>query len=157
MAVATGLASIAVVERVDYLDTFIAVAQDSQATKGTSPPVKPENPSIAARTYRMIAEHPYQLTSGDVIFAAFADRHGIPEVERAAARVEFYSRGQACLRASQLGKRYGWGIHADGRGRLALVGVDTPEYDEFVSGRCRSDSGAPISLTQAMRGSRARR
>ncbi|MDR7304376.1 DUF6157 family protein [Haloactinomyces albus] len=143
-------------ERVDYADTFIAVAEDSQATQGTVPPRKPENPSIAARSYRLIAEHPYRFTSGDVLFTVFADRQEIPEEEREAARTEFYAQSRACLRSSELGKRYGWGIHADARGRLALYGVETPEYAEFVSGRQRSDSGKSITLTAAMRSSRSR-
>ena len=144
-------------ERVDYVDTFIAVADDCPVTKGTLPPLKPENPSIAARTYRMIAEHPYEYTSGDVIFTVFADRRGIPEEERVAARAEFYSAGQPCLRSSDLGKRYGWGIHADPHSRLALYGVETPTYAELSSGQHRSDSGEPIALTKAMRSSRAPR
>jgi len=145
------------VERVDYVDTFIAVADDSSTTCGTPPPVNPERLSVAARTYHMIAEHPYEFTSGDVIFSVFADRHGVPEVERAAARVEFYSSSPACLRSSDLGKRYGWGIHADASGRIALFGIDSPEYAEFVSGRRRDDSGAPITLRKAMRSLRASR
>lgn len=139
-------------ERVDYLDTFIAVAEDSSAVEGTPPPFKPENPSIAARTYLMIAERPYEFTSGDVIFAVFADRNGIAEVDRAAARAEFYSRSRACLRSSELAKRYGWGVHADSRGRVALHGVETSEYAEFVAGERRSESGGPVTVTRAMRG-----
>ena len=142
---------------VDYVDTFIAVADDSTATRGTVPPSTEGNPSVAARTFHMVAEHPYRFTSGDVIFTVFADRRGIPEQERAAARREFYSRSQACLRSSGLGKRYGWGIRADADGRIALVGVETPEYAEFVSGRRRSASGSPVKLTKAMRSSRAPR
>lgn len=141
-------------ERVDYRDTFIAVADDCSATEGTPPPVKAESPSIATRTYRMIAEHPYEYTSGDVIFTVFADRHGLPEQERAAARAEFYSKGQPCLRSSDLGKRYGWGLHADARGKLAIFGVETPAYAEFASGRKRSETGEPVTLTRAMRTSR---
>ncbi len=144
-------------DRVDYVDTFIAVADDSRATNGSPPPVKLNSLSVAARTHQMIVEHPYEFTSGDVIFTVFADRHGLPEAERPAARVEFYSRSQACLRSSDLGKRYGWGIHADGRGRIALFGTETPEYAEFVSGQRRSHSGAPITQTKAMRSSRASR
>lgn len=63
-------------------------------------------------------------------------------------------RRDACLRSSDLGKRYGWGISADGAGRIALVGVDTPEYAEFVSGQRRTASGAPVTVTKAMRSSR---
>jgi hypothetical protein len=115
-------------ERVDYVDTFIAVAEDCDAQRGTLPPVRENSPSVAARTYRLIAEHPYRYTSGDVIFTVYADRQGIPAGQRAAARAQFYARGQACLRGSDLGKRYGWGIHADQEGKLALYGVDTAEY-----------------------------
>lgn len=144
-------------EQVDYLDTFIAVADDSRATRGTAPPDTGVNPSVAARTFRMVAEHPYGFTSGDVIFAVFADRRGVPEQERASARREFYARSQACLRASDLGRRYGWGIHADADGQVALVGVETPAYAEFAYGKCRSASGAPITVTKAMRNSRSPR
>lgn len=144
-------------DSVDYVDTFIAVADDSTATEGTVPPTKADDPSVAARTFAMIAEHPYGHTSGDVIFTVFADRHGIPEQERAAARDAFYARGQACLRASALGKRYGWGVHADADGRIALVGVETAEYADFVTGRRRGASGAPVDVTKAMRSSRASR
>lgn len=138
----------------DYIDTFIGVAEDCRAAKGTPPPINPDNPSIAARTYRMIADHPYKYTSGDVIFTVYADRKEIPQQERTALRVDFYAKGQPCLRASALGKRYGWGIHADARGRLALYGVDTPEYADFIAGRRQSESGEPITVVKAMRSSR---
>ncbi|GAB3284037.1 DUF6157 family protein [Parasphingorhabdus pacifica] len=141
-------------ERVDYADTFIAVAEDSVAEKATAPPLNPENPSIAARTYRMLVDHPYEFTSGDVIFTVYADRNGIPEVDRAMMRAEFYSTSRACLRSSDLPKRYGWGVHADSSCRLALYGVGTEEYAEFVSGRRRSEAGESITVTRAMRGSR---
>lgn len=144
-------------DRVDYADTFIAVADDSAATEGTVPPSAPDNPSVAARSFQLVSEHPYRYTSGDVIFTVFADRRGIPEHERSAARDEFYSRSQACLRSSDLGKRYGWGIHADADGRIALIGVETAEYAQFVSGQRRNASGAPLRLTKAMRSSRAPR
>lgn len=138
-------------ERVDYVNAFIAVAPDSGATKGTPPPVNVERPSIAWRTYQMIAAHPYELTSGDVIFTVFADRGKIPAPERPAARLEFYARSQACLRASDLGRRYGWGIHADDRGRVTLFGVQTPEYAEFIAGHARA---APGTRTSSSRGYR---
>lgn len=143
-------------ERVDYSDTFIAVAEDCRATSGTAPAVKPDNPSVAARTYRMIVEHPYAFTSGDVIFTVYADRHGIPEDDRPAARADFFAKAQPCLRSSDLGKRYGWGIHADAHGRVPLYGVETADYAEFTSGQRRSDSGERIAVTKAMRNSRPR-
>lgn len=150
-------ATVVGVDRVDYVDTFIAVADDGTAITGTKPPSRPDNPSVVSRMFQMISEHPYRYTSGDIIFTVFADRRGVPEHERAAARDEFYSRSQACLRSSDLGKRYGWGIHADAEGRIALVGVETPDYAEFISGQCPGTGGAPIAVTKAMRSSRTPR
>ena len=87
----------------NYIDTFIAVAPDCAAPGGT-PPREGETPSVALLTFQMIHENPYRFTSDDVIFGVWADRRGIPEDDRAAAREEFFSRGQACRRASDLGK-----------------------------------------------------
>ena len=142
---------------VDYADTFIAVAEDCPADRGTVPPPGRGGPSVAARTYELIAGAPYRYTSGDVLFTVHADRAGIPAADRPAARDAFYARPQACLRSSPLGKRYGWGIHADGQGRIALIGVGTPEYGEFAEGRRMGASGDPVRVVRAMRTARAPR
>ncbi|MBI5535732.1 MAG: hypothetical protein HY898_23575 [Deltaproteobacteria bacterium] len=127
----------------NYFDTFITVAPDCAASGGTVP-LPCQEPTIAARVFRMVREHPYEFTSDDVIFTVWADRRGIPTEDRAKARAVFFSKGQPCLRCSDLVKKYGWGIHADGRGRIALVGINTPEYEAFVAGR------RPVALKAAM-------
>jgi hypothetical protein len=112
----------------NYVNTFIAVAEDSAAVRGTVPPVNEASPSVAARTWRLIAGRPYAYTSDDVVFTVWADRKDIPERDRAAAREAFFGKGQPCLRASDLGRKYGWGIHHDEQGRVAVVGIETAEY-----------------------------
>jgi hypothetical protein len=92
----------------NYIDTFITIAPDSDATHGTVPKETPI-PTVALRAFRMIHDHPYRYTSDDVIFTVHADRAGIPATKRDFARTEFFSKGQACLRASDLAKRYGLG------------------------------------------------
>lgn len=142
------------VKTTNSFDTFIAVAEDCPANAGTPPP-ETAAPTVAALTYRMISENPYAFTSDEVIFAVHARRKDIPEEERAAARAAFFARGQPCLRASALGKTYGWGIHADADGRVAVFGVETPEYEGFVSGQKTAADGQPVALTRAMRSKRA--
>ena len=132
----------------NYLRTLIAAADDSGAERGTVPPHKPENPSIAWRTWRMIADAPYAYTSDDVIFGVWADRQGIPDAERDDARAAFFSKGQACLRASDLGKKYGWGVHSDGEGRIALYGMETEEYRRLLD-------DPDVAVTRAMKRSRS--
>lgn len=137
----------------NYAETFIAVAPDCEAKRGTVPR-ETANPSVALRTFRMIHDHPYRYTSDDVIFTVYADRNGIPEAERPAARKEFFSKPQACLRASDLGKKYGWGIHSDAKGRVALYGVETDEYQAFASGQKPGRGGGPVTVKYAMRSRR---
>jgi hypothetical protein len=109
-------------------DTFIAVAPDCPANEAQIP-AKPE--SVAKMQYAMLHDYPYRLTSDDLLFTVHARRNGI--VDTADARAEFFARSQACLRTSPLPKRYGWGIHYDADGRVAIYGVETPEYREFLN------------------------
>jgi hypothetical protein len=131
--------------------TFITIAPDSAATRGTTPPVR-EPPSLAARCHALIAAAPYALTSDDVLFTAFADARGVAEADRAAARAAFFSKGQPCLRASALTKTYGWGVHHDAAGRVALVGVDDPAYAALAAGR--GPAGEALTVVAAMRSKR---
>lgn len=130
----------------NYFDTFIEVAEDCPTEQAQEPPVA-ESPSIAALHYRLIAERPYSRTSDDVIFETYALRAGIA-VDDAAERALFFSVGRPCLRSSPLGKRYGWGLHHDDRGRVALVARESDEY------ALRAADPA-ISHTRAMRSKRA--
>jgi hypothetical protein len=74
------------------------------------------------------------LTSEDVIFQVHADKQGIPEDDRPAAREDYFSTGRACLRTSPLAKKFGWGLHSDAEGRLALLGMETEVYRRLASG-----------------------
>lgn len=150
-----GGGTVRAMEDVDYLSTFIAVAQDCPAEAGTVPPERKNGPSVAERTYALLAQQaPYTLTSADVLFTVFADRREIPAADRPAARAEFFAKPQPCLRASDLGKRYGWGLHADGQGRLALVGREEPAYAALLEGR--APDGSAVKVVKAMRSARAR-
>ncbi|MBG0563913.1 DUF6157 family protein [Actinoplanes aureus] len=135
----------------NYVNTFIQVAEDCPASSATVPPQR-ATASIAELTFRMIAEAPYQHTSDDVIFTVWADRRGLPQAARAAARDEFFAKGQPCLRSSDLGKRYGWGIHCDGAGRTALVAVGSAAYAQLAAGH--APDGTPVTRTRAMRSNR---
>jgi len=116
----------------NYFDTFIAVAEDCPAAASEVPPSQ-DPPTIAALHFDLIAAEPYAKTSDEVIFETYARRRGLSPDERDAARELFFSKGQPCLRSSPLGKRYGWGIHSDPQGRVALVAQGTPEYEELLA------------------------
>ncbi|WP_255717415.1 DUF6157 family protein [Dyadobacter fanqingshengii] len=132
----------------NYFDTFIQVAEDSPAKIGEIPPAKGSEKSVANIQFEMISEHPYQYTSDDVIFQTYATRQGFEKNELAAEREKFFSKGQPCLRASPLTKRYGWGVHSNSEGKVALYGRDSEEYDKY-------SADDKVDTVKAMRSKRA--
>ena len=141
----------------NYFETFITVADDCPAQVGTGRPGGVERLSGARPRFSMTAAAPFRHTSDAVIFGVTAERQGIPKAERPAARAAFFAKPQACLRASDLGRRYGWGIHSDAHGRVALYGVETEEYRRLAAGESLAgEAGAVTVITRAMRSKRAR-
>ncbi len=117
----------------NYYDTFIEVAEDTKATAGTRPPSKGDKKTIAEMQYEMISENPYKYTSDDVLFNVFAHRNGIKNEEHQKAREQFFSKGQPCFRASPLTKTYGYGLHCNSEGKIALYGVESNNYQRLVA------------------------
>jgi hypothetical protein len=111
----------------NYTNTFIEVAEDCKTDVARIPPERQEK-TVARMQYEMIHDNPYQYTSDDVLFAIYAARNGIAPAERDEKRAEFFSKGQACLRSSPLGKLYGWGIHYDSEARIALYARESDDY-----------------------------
>jgi hypothetical protein len=57
----------------------------------------------------------------------------LTKAEYEKAREQFFSKGQPCFRASPLTKTYGFGIHCDKNGKVALYGMETEEYQSFLA------------------------
>ena len=117
----------------NYYNSFIEIADDSVAEKGEIPPLKGDKKTVATIQFDLIHKNPYQFTSDDVLFQVFAERNEITDGEMDDARKQFFSKGQPCLRASTLTKRYGWGIHFNELGKIALYGTETEKYIQFLS------------------------
>jgi hypothetical protein len=117
----------------NYFDTFIEIAEDCPIDKAEIPPLKGQIKSVANYQFEMINKNPYKFTSDDVLFQIFANRKELLEEEMAKARKEFFSKGQACFRASPLTKRYAWGLHSNSEGKIALVAAGTDEYEKLIN------------------------
>ncbi len=114
----------------NYTNTFILVAPDCPVDCGTLPP-NPE--SVAGLQHALLSQQPYALTSDELLFEVYRQRH--PEATREA----FFSKSQACLRASPLAKQYGWGLHHDEQSKVALYSVGSQPYEELRE-RCVTKS-----------------
>ena len=120
------------VHTTNYFDTFIEVSDDTKANCGTQPPSK-DKKSVAEIQYELIFKNPYKYSSDDILFQVFADKNNLTEAEYKQAREQFFSKGQPCFRASPLTKTYGFGVHCDNNGKVALYGMETSEYQKFLA------------------------
>lgn len=134
-----------------YINTLIEVAPDTRARAGVVPPVRGGTKSIAVLEYELISAAPYARTQEEVQFAVHMARTGMDprelELRRQELWNEFFSRPRACLRASSLPKLYGWGLHFDDKGRVALVAMESAGYARLLS-------DPSVAKTRAMRSRR---
>lgn len=116
----------------NYTDTFIEVADDCKVSQGLVPEIKNDKKTIAFMQFEMLSKKPYVYTSDDILFQVYADRNDLTKSEYETARKQFFSKGQACFRASPLTKQFGFGVHADKNGKIALYGIETEAYQKFI-------------------------
>jgi Family of unknown function (DUF6157) len=114
-------------------DTFIEVAEDCPAVSAEVPPVRAGRATKARIEYELIASEPYALTEEDVAFRTRVAMRDIPEADWPAERGRFLSQEKPRLRVSALAKRYGWGIHVDSHERVALIPVESVEYQRLAA------------------------
>lgn len=115
----------------NYTDTFIMIADDCPAASGEVPPAKGDTKTVANIQFDLVRKNPYKFTSDDVLFQVYAEKNDLTKSEYKQAREQFFSKGQPCFRASPLTKRYGWGIHSDKDGRIAMYACDSSEYKKL--------------------------
>ncbi|WP_047981867.1 DUF6157 family protein [Ornithinibacillus contaminans] len=115
-----------------YKNTFITASEDSTATSAIIPQPRNEKPTIASIEYNLIKHNPYTYTQDDVQFRTYIEKYQITTDNLAALREEIFSKPKACFRASPLVKKYGWGIHYDESGKLALYEIDGEAYQSFL-------------------------
>lgn len=117
----------------NYYNTFITIADDCPANTAEVPPIKGDKKTVANLQFDMLIECPYKYTSDEVLFQIYTLRNEIQRNDQKEARELFFSKGQACFRASPLTKRYGWGVHFNEEGRMALCPQESEEYQRFAT------------------------
>lgn len=135
----------------NYMDAFIAVADDSPTTQSVVPMEKGGKKTVAVIQYEMLVDHPYELTQEDVLFETHVRHKDLPAAELKKngkkLREEFFAKDQPCLRTSPLARKYGWGFHFDPKGRVALYAIESKEYKQMAKKASK--------MLKALRSSRA--
>lgn len=118
------------------VNQFIEIAPDCETGKAIVPQDKGDKRSIATIEYELLSSKPYQYTLAELKFATHVLHKQIPQAELKAHRQQlrdaFFAKPYACMRASPLTKKYGWGAHYDESGKIAIYPVESAEYKRFV-------------------------
>ena len=108
----------------NYRNALITVSTDCPVSIATAP-IKLG--TIADMQFRLLSEAPYALTSDELFLAIENKRKGPVTFEA------FFSTPKACLRTSPLVKKYGYGLHHNAEGRVALVAMESEEYISLLT------------------------
>lgn len=115
----------------NYYNTFIEIADDCPASTSEIPPKKGDKLTIANIQFDLISKNPYKFTSDEILFQVYAQKNTIKKEDMDTEKEKFFSKGQPCFRSSPLTKRYGWGVHSDSQGRIALIAQGSNDYSKF--------------------------
>ncbi|CAL4867444.1 hypothetical protein MMA231_01699 [Asticcacaulis sp. MM231] len=114
-------------------NTFIRIADDSDAAMGIVPKVKPGKPSVARMHYDLLTDHPYEYDLDSFNFEIWCQRNDIDAADRESHREAFFSKGHPCMRASPLTKTHGFGAHYNYAGKIAIYPVDSKAYHKLLN------------------------
>ncbi|WP_221567868.1 DUF6157 family protein [Alkalihalobacillus sp. TS-13] len=135
----------------NYYQTFITVSEDCPVSEGMEPPIKKGGLTKPRIEYELLSNNPYTYTQEDLIYEVYVRHKSIPEEERKnnQLRDKLFHKPQPCLRASMLPKKYGWGLHFDEEGKIALYSRGSSEYENCFNNE-------QLKVLHAMRNNRAR-
>ncbi|MEB2630727.1 DUF6157 family protein [Peribacillus frigoritolerans] len=115
-----------------YKNTLITISEDSKVSSAKVPVIRNEKPTIAYIEHDLINNNPYKFTQEDVQFKTYLIKNQMEAENAAELREQFFSKSKACFRASPLVKNYGWGIHYNNQGKVAIYDVNSEMYNQLL-------------------------
>jgi hypothetical protein len=115
-----------------YKNTLITISEDSKVFSAKVPVIRNEKPTIAYIEHDLINNNPYKFTQEDVQFKTYLIKNQMEAENAAELREQFFSKSKACFRASPLVENYGWGIHYNNQGKIAIYDVNSEMYNQLL-------------------------
>jgi hypothetical protein len=132
-------------------NTFVLVAPDCSANVGTAPKPRGDKPTIPLLQHRLLIQSPYKLKLEELMYEVHVLREGLTpgqsKNQHSRIQEKLFGKPYPCMRASPLPKSYGWGVHHDGKGRLAIYGVESEDYRRLSA----SDNGLDVVVAMRTR------
>jgi len=104
-------------------EELIQASEDTKAVRGEEPPDDGADKTVARIQFEVLAENPYEFTEHEFYYEVRVVRR-----KRTDLKLELYN-----IKLIPLLKRYGWGIHRNSEGKLALVACESDRYEELLT------------------------
>jgi hypothetical protein len=105
-----------------YCNTLIKVASDCTVKRGTIPESNRKAFTDATVYYEVLSQNRYKLTEREF----YKESLEIRLRKKVKHKKYMMKRNILC-------KKWGWGVHFDCNGKMALVGCETNEYNKLLS------------------------
>jgi Family of unknown function (DUF6157) len=115
---------------IGYENAFITLARDCPVAAGFVPR---KAMSIAGLEHALLIGDPYKHNASDLILAVHRRHKHVGDAEVDEFKAFLFAKSHVCMRLSMLPKRWGWGVHYNEQGRMALYGAETEEYQQFAT------------------------
>lgn len=103
------------------VEELILVAEDTQAIKAQEPPNSRIPKTIVRIAYEVLSEEDYKYSEAEYHYEVHVKRR-----EKEDLKIHNYN-----IKRSPLLQKYGWGIHRNTEGKLALVAMESERYSEL--------------------------
>jgi len=108
----------------DLINSLITIASSS-LPYSKKPVSKNQKITVTTTLFDVLINHPYQYKQSEVFYEVHITRL---KKDPNSLKMESYK-----LQRSELCSLWGWGIHGDSKGRLALIPVESKKYVELVT------------------------
>ena len=103
-------------------EVLFTIAEKCPAKNGIVPITNRKEKTVTMHYHDLLMESPYCFTYQQARKEVHENRRGKTDL-----KLNSYD-----MRRSELCKIWGWGVHADRNGKLALVGCETDEYQRLL-------------------------
>ncbi|MCW1924405.1 DUF6157 family protein [Luteolibacter arcticus] len=116
-----------------FRDTFVRIAADCPGSAGVEPPRRGGKKPVHLIQLELLRAAPHHFTHQSLVVESELLREPPTGESRNQIVVRICSKPLPCLRCSPLAKRYGWGFHFDGEGKIAVHAAGSASYEKLAA------------------------
>jgi hypothetical protein len=118
---------------VTFRNTFVRIAADCPEAGGIEPPSRGGKKPVHLIQLELLLGQPHHFTHESLVVESELLREPPTGETRAEVLGRIRAKALPCLRCSPLAKRYGWGFHFDGEGKIGIHAGGSESYRKLAA------------------------